>query len=143
MSMNSSIQCQVSFMLGNEEFGLPANSISSIMPVPEICQLPHTADYLLGVIKVKGTIIPIIDLKMKLTGASTRMTADCRIIIMDIDYSQVGLLVERFGGSIDQESTEMEPLGEAESEVPGNYLLGITRSGNSMIKILNTKALLG
>ncbi|HBQ86988.1 MAG TPA: hypothetical protein DER33_02775 [Syntrophomonas sp.] len=143
MVMKSTTEGQVSFKLGNEEFGLPADNIIEIMQVPEINQLPHTADYLLGVIKVKGVIIPIIDLKKKLTGDATNMDADCRIIIMEINYSQVGLLVESLGDNFDYESSELESPDNTESEVPSNYLLGIARSDNNLIKILDYKALLG
>lgn len=143
MVMKSTTECQVSFKLGNEEFGLPADNITEIMQVPEINQLPHTADYLLGVIKVKGVIIPIIDLKKKLAGNATIMDADCRIIIMEINYSQVGLLVESLGDKFDYEFSEVESPDNIESDVPSNYLLGIARFDNNIIKILDCKALLG
>jgi purine-binding chemotaxis protein CheW len=139
---SSSLQGQVSFMLGKEEYSLPASSVSDIMPVPEINQLPHTADYLLGIIKVKGTIIPIIDLKRKLTGFATHITVDSRLIITDIDYSQVGLLVEKCNGHIDYQTSELEALEDREYEVPHTCVLGITRLGSRTVKMLDTKALL-
>lgn len=143
MTLNSSKECQISFMLGTEEFGFPTDIVTEIMQVPKINKLPNTSDYLLGVIKVKDTIIPIIDLKKKLMGTFTGITKDCRIVIININYSEVGLLVERLDKNSSCEFNELEPVGNTFSEVPQKYLLGTTRSKNNIVKILNGEAILG
>lgn len=143
MALKSPLECQVCFVLGSEEYGVPAANINKIISVPEINKLPNTADYLLGVIKLKGVIIPIIDLKKKLTGVSTDMTEDCRIIIMEISYSQVGMLVDKLGAHFGYDCTQLVPLGNTKSNVPEEYVLGIADLHSRLVKILNCGTLLG
>lgn len=144
MSTQSLKECYIiKFKLGSEEYGLPSESIAEVIRVPEINKLPNTEDYLLGVIKVKGTIIPIIDLKKKLTGDYTHLKEDCRIVVMEINYSEVGLLVESLDSNLSCEYTEMETGEDIYSEIPENYLLGIAHNENSAVRILNEQAILG
>jgi purine-binding chemotaxis protein CheW len=129
--------------MGTEKLGLPSDVVTEIMEVPPITPLPNTAAHLLGVIKVKGITIPIIDLKKKLLDVFTQITDSCRIIVIDINYSQVGLLVEALPAKLSYEFTELLPLENLDSEVPADYLVGIMTVDNNIIKVLNCEALPG
>lgn len=129
------------FLMGSEEYGLPIDSINDIMRVPDINKLPDTSDYLLGVIKVKGRIIPIIDLKKKLNGTFTHINEDCRIIVVEINYKEVGLLVDRIKQNVNIDSSGLEPVVD-DAELPQPYLIGMTWLENNPVKVLNADIIL-
>lgn len=84
----------VVFRIKDEEFGLPIQRVREIIKVPHITHLPHSADYVEGVINLRGDVMPVVNLRVRF-GLPARENNDrTRIIIVEFAAGQVGLVVD-------------------------------------------------
>lgn len=84
----------VVFKLGQAEYGGDITRVQEIIRLPDVTALPNTADYILGIINLRGSIIPIIDLKKKFGFASAEKSDETRVIVVEIGSNKVGLIVD-------------------------------------------------
>jgi purine-binding chemotaxis protein CheW len=80
--------------VANEIYGIPTGAVREIIKVGEITEVPRSPKFLLGVISVRGAIIPVLDLRRRLGFPSVEMTRSARIVIVDVEGQRFGLRVE-------------------------------------------------
>jgi len=85
----------VSFLLGNEEFALEIEHVREIIRYPDIVKVPNMPDYIKGVISLRDTLMPIIDMRLKLGTGEDAVTDSTRIVVVDVDNVWIGLVVDR------------------------------------------------
>lgn len=84
----------VVFRMGSEEFGVPIQRVQEIIKVPEITHLPNTADYIEGVINLRGDVLPVINLRTRFGLPNQEHNAETRIIVVELPVGRVGLVVD-------------------------------------------------
>lgn len=84
----------VIFTLGNEEFGVRINEVKEIIRMEQITKLPNTDNYVSGVINLRGEIIVVIDLAMKLGIARHENDKNTRIIVIEVNDNTIGMIVD-------------------------------------------------
>lgn len=84
----------VSFMLGNEEFGIDILQVQEIIKMIEITEIPNSPDFVEGVINLRGRVIPIIDLRVKLGFETQKVTNSTRIVVVEMNSNTVGFIVD-------------------------------------------------
>ena len=85
----------VVFKVGNEEFGVDINEVREINRWEEVTRIPNSAAYIKGVINLRGNIIVVTDLAMKLGMPSKDIDDDTRILVVDVgDNQTVGMVVD-------------------------------------------------
>jgi len=85
----------VSFYLGNEEFALEIENVREIIRYPEIVKVPNMPEYIKGVIALRDNLMPIIDMRIKLNTGSAELTDSTRVVVVDVNNTSVGLVVDR------------------------------------------------
>ena len=85
----------VSFQLGNEEFGLEIENVREIIRYPEIVKAPNVAPYIKGLISLRDTLMPIIDMRIKLKMGKDEVTNSTRVVVVDLGGILVGLIVDK------------------------------------------------
>jgi len=85
----------VSFQLGNEEFGLEIESVREIIRYPEIVKVPNVSPYIKGLISLRDTLMPIIDMRIKLNMGNEEVTNSTRVVVVDLGGILVGLIVDK------------------------------------------------
>src|SRR5690625_6195396 len=103
------------FRIEDEEYVLSIESVGSIEKVESITRVPGTADFVKGVINLRGIITPVIDLKQKFHQMDTEITEQSRIIIVHIDDMTVGLIVDEANNVIDINSNLIEDTPDRKS----------------------------
>ena len=83
----------VGFVIGEEEFSVPILSIQEIIKPIDWTRVPRTPEYVLGVFNLRGTVIPLIDLRLKFGLRSEKMTENSRFMVMK-KKQQVLLLID-------------------------------------------------
>ena len=83
----------VCFKIGNEEYGIDILQVQEILKVPKITKLPKSRSHIMGVIDLRGKVIPIIDLGKKF-GIIADLSNSSRTIVVDIDGKRVGLAID-------------------------------------------------
>jgi purine-binding chemotaxis protein CheW len=84
----------VSFILGNEEFGVDILNVQEINRIMQITKVPNAPDYVEGVINLRGRVIPVIDLRCKLGMEKKKPDKNTRIIVIEIKGRTVGFIVD-------------------------------------------------
>lgn len=128
----------VLFTLGQEEYGLPIGKVKEIVPYRGATKLPQTPAYMDGIIELRGTIIPVIDLAQKL-GLQTTEAVPRIGMIVEAPEGEVGILVDAV--------TEVAYLTAAQIEAAPamleahDYIQGIGKAGERLIVLLDLQQL--
>ena len=78
---------------GNEEYALPVDSVVSIERLEQVNPIPHLPDYMLGLMRIRGELVPILDFEQILYGRSAKSEPDARVVVVQTTKLFIGLLV--------------------------------------------------
>ncbi|MFP4660982.1 MAG: chemotaxis protein CheW [Halanaerobiales bacterium] len=123
------------FSLGEEKFGVDVKQIKQIIPMDESTHIPNAPSFVKGVINLRGDIIPIVELKEKLTlEIDSAVSKEGKIIIVELDNNSVGMQVDSV--------SEMMRIYEDEIADPPGIVKGINRNYLKGVGKLNDKLLI-
>lgn len=125
----------LTFLLADESFGLEILKVREIIGVMGITPVPKTPDYVKGVINLRGRVIPVVDLRVKFGLEEAEQTDETCIIVVDINDSQTGILVDTVDEVLDIDDTEIDQAPDFGAAVETDYILGVAKIGTS-VKIL-------
>lgn len=133
------------FQLGGDDgvFGIDAILIQEVVMVGEITPVRHAADYVAGIRNLRGRIITVIDLCVRLGLGSVEIGPESRILIADWKGEPVGLLVDRVADAIALEIGDLELAPPNLHGVQMQKLRGVFRSGERLAALLDLAAVLG
>ena len=84
----------VIFDLAAETYGVDIGSVREIIRMQETTKVPRTPDFVEGVINLRGKVIPVIDLRKRFGFKRAEATKDTRIVVVDIDGNDIGVVVD-------------------------------------------------
>jgi len=132
------------FELGSDGvFGIDATLIQEVVMVGEITPVRHAADYVAGIRNLRGRIITVIDLCVRLGLGSVNIGPDSRILIADWKGEPVGLLVDRVADAIALQAGDLKPAPPNLHGVQMQKLRGVFHSGERLAALLDLGAALG
>ncbi len=133
--VSNSIQI-VCFKIGSEEYGIDILQVQEILKIPKVTKLPKSSRHILGVIDLRGRVIPIIDLGKKF-GIIADLSNSSRAIVVDIEGKQVGLAIDSVSHVIKVDSGEIEPPPPVVKGISGKYIIGIAKLKTGFVVILD------
>lgn len=130
------------FVLGQEAFGVDILRVQEIRGWEPVRALPHTPEYVKGVLDLRGTIVPIVDLRVRLGNAQPSYEPTTVIIIVAIETGEsgrqlVGMVVDAVSGVIDAADAEIKAPPAMVSGVSRRYLGGMVSRGGQMTVLLD------
>ena len=132
--------------LANETFGISIRNVREILDMRTISRLPHAPDFLLGMIDVRGSGYPIVDLRIKLGLPSVTATEATRIIILDVPMNDrlvgVGFVADCVFEVTDIDDEAIEPIPDVGGKWQSDYATGIGRKGEKFIVIFDLAKLM-
>lgn len=132
--------------LANETFGISIRNVREILDMRPISRLPHAPDFLLGMIDVRGSGYPIVDLRTKLNLPSVPATEATRIIILDVPMDDrlvgVGFVADCVFEVTDINEGSIEPPPSVGGRWRSDYLAGIGRKGDNFVIIFDLARLM-
>ena len=131
----------VTLIAGGQNFCIEITQIREIRRWSPITILPHSPAHVLGVINLRGAVIPIIDLAAKLGFARIEPTERHVIIITSIDETIVGLLVESVSEILGIGSDMVRETPRGPEDATTRAILGVIPIGDDMTKIINLATL--
>lgn len=127
----------LAFHLGQEEYALKIDSISEIIKVREFTDVPRTPGYILGIISLRGVVVPVFDLTARLRLGQAEITANSRIVICRAGELVVGLLVDSISQVLQLQDDRIEPPPAILSGLDRDFMTGVGRSDGRMVILLN------
>jgi len=133
------------FQLGGDDgiFGIEATLIQEVVMVGELTPVRHAPSYVAGIRNLRGRIITVIDLCVRLGLGAVTIGPESRILIADWKGEPVGLLVDRVADAIAVEAGGLEPAPPNLHGVQMQKLLGVFRSGERLAALLDLAAVPG
>ena len=126
----------VVFELANESYGINIALVESIIKVQAITQLPQTPAYVKGVTNLRGSVLPVIDLRTRFALEEKEDTRQTRIIIVTMGSIKVGVTVDGVSEVLRVSDELIEPLPPMVNSVNSVFLKGIVRLENRLIILL-------
>lgn len=129
----------LTFVLGKEEFGLEILKVREIIGYIDVTSVPQTPGYVLGVINLRGQVIPVVDLRAKFGMETAERTEETCIIVVEVSHGNrqisTGVMVDCVSEVLDIDGNDIEPAPEFGSSVMTDFILGMGKIGDS-VKIL-------
>jgi purine-binding chemotaxis protein CheW len=125
----------LTFFLDREEFGIEILKVHEIFGMMPVTHVPRTAKYILGVINLRGKIIPIIDLRLKLAMEAAPRTEETCVIVVHANGMEVGVMVDKVSEVVDIAAKDVEDTPAFAAGVDTEYILGIGKT-QSKVKLL-------
>lgn len=132
----------VVFKMEDEYYGISINNVLSIEKIDKITRIPNTPKYVLGLINLRGDVVPVIDLRMKLGFDSNIEESNRRTIIIQENETVVGLMVDSTSEVLEIEKNNIDTPPVSESNELLNYVVGIGKIKDKLIILLNLEKLL-
>ncbi|MDX2205515.1 MAG: chemotaxis protein CheW [Hyphomicrobiaceae bacterium] len=126
----------IAFRLGNQEFCVDVMSIREIRGWTPATPLPATPSFMRGVINLRGTVLPIIDLAARLGFASAEPTARHAIIVTQIGNQVVGLLVEGVSDIFTVAEDKIQPTPDIASDSAKRFVRGVIPLGDRLVSVI-------
>jgi purine-binding chemotaxis protein CheW len=135
----------LSFLLGSEEYVVAVDRVREVLTPREITPVPHAANYLLGVCSLRGIVMPIIDLNLRLGLSASARDEKSRIIVVSLGHDdQVGLFVDRVRGVVRFTPSSVQPAPETVEQGAGaEFLKGIARKNDRLYILLDVEKAVG
>lgn len=131
----------LTFSLEKEEFGIAINFVNEIIGMQKINNIPEVSSFVKGIINLRGSIIPIIDMRLKLKKQAAEYDDRTCIIIVDIEGISAGLIVDKVAEVIDIEDNAISPPPDFRTGFQNRYINGIGKLEDSVILLLDCEKL--
>jgi purine-binding chemotaxis protein CheW len=131
----------IAFRIGEQEFCVNIMSVREIRGWTQATPMPHAPPYVLGIINLRGAVLPIVDLSARLGMKEAEPTARHVIIVAQARNRVVGLLVEAVSDILTITDDNIQPVPEVSSDLEKQYARGILAIDKRMICMLELDAL--
>lgn len=131
----------VTFSLGEELFGLEVTRTREILSLTPVTKVPQTPDYLLGVINLRGQVVPVVDMRLKLGLPANAETEDTCIIVVEVQIDGepivVGALADAVREVLEIRSDQIEPPPRLGTRLKTEFITGMGRIDEQFMILLN------
>lgn len=131
------------FWVGDEEYAIDILEIQELIKLPVVTPVPRTPDSVLGIISLRGTIVPVLELSRILKLGTREATRTTRVLVLRAEGDPVGLVVDRVTSVVRIERESIEPVPRTMQTEVGELLSGVGRVDDRLLIILDLPSILG
>lgn len=129
--------------VGDEQYGIDISFVDNIVRMQNITRVPKTQSYFIGVINLRGEIIPVMDLRKKLELDENELTSATRIIIIKPEQSALlGLLVDEVREVVSLSVDEIEDVQHDSNGEYNMYVTGVGKYKDTLISLINVAGII-
>ena len=130
--------------LGDEQYGIDIKYIDNIVRMQHITRVPKIQNYFKGVINLRGEVIPVMSLRIKMGLPEDEYTNISRIIIIKLDSdAAIGLLVDEVKEVVTLDETCIDKVGYDSKDDRTNFITGVGKSNGTLISLLDMHVIIG
>lgn len=123
---------------GDEQYGIDIKYIDNIVRMQRITRVPKVQSYIKGVINLRGEVIPVVSIRLKMGLMEDTITKKTRIIIIRLDNGEIiGMLVDEVKEVVTLETSQVEKVAYDSGEEKANYLSGVGKDKGELISLLD------
>lgn len=124
--------------LGQEQYGIDIKYIDNIVRMQRITRVPKVPAYLKGVINLRGEVLPVVSVRLKMGLEEDEITRTTRIIILKLENEgTMGVLVDEVKEVVTLENAGIEKMARDPKDLSPNFVAGVGKKGTELISILD------
>lgn len=136
----------LTFILGNEEYGILIKKVKEIIGIMDITNIPRTPDFIKGVINLRGKIIPIMDLRLRFGLSEKEYNQRTCIIVVEINMGetkkQMGIVVDTVSEVVNIQKNEIDPSTKYDVSGETDFLMGLGKIKGKVVLLLDIDQIL-
>jgi purine-binding chemotaxis protein CheW len=136
----------LTFVLGNEEYGVDILRVQEIRGWHQVTRVPNAPPFMLGVLNLRGTIVPIIDLRMRFNLEKVEYTPVTVIIVLSVETEHgrhvFGVVVDSVSDVLDVMAGDIKPTPDFGTAMNTEFISGLATKGEQMVMLLDIDKLL-
>ena len=137
-AMNNDTKQYIMVKFDNEQYGIDIAYIDNIVRLQPITRVPHTQEYFLGIINLRGEIIPVMSLRRKFDLEEKENTNASRILIIKYEgNAKIGMLVDEVKEVVTLSDDDIEKISSDSPDSNRGYLAGVGKYNDTLITLLN------
>lgn len=129
--------------LGAEEYAIDILRVQEIRSFEEPTRMVNSPDFIKGVINLRGVIVPIADLRLKLHVEKVEYNEFTVVIILNIHGNVVGAVVDGVSDVVTLNADDIKPAPQFDSTMDEKFILGLVKTGERTLIVMNVEALMG
>ena len=128
----------LTFKLGKEVFATDVAKVREVLDFTTITEIPRTPDFMSGVINLRGSVVPVVDMRLCLEMSKTeRTTNTCIEVLLDSESIVIGALADSVEEVIDLEPEQIRPAPRIGTQIRTDFLKGMGKRDDQFIMILD------
>ncbi len=131
----------LTFILEDERFAIDVSQVREVLDLSKITKVPRTPEFMRGVINIRGSVVPVIDMRLKFGLPVAESTVNTRIIVMEIVTEAqtivVGAVADSVNDVLEIEPDQIEPPPEIGSRWKSEFIKGIGKRDSTFVMILD------
>ncbi len=127
----------LTFALGEEQYGVQILRVQEIKGYTAMTRIPNTPDYVKGVLNLRGTIVPIVDLRMKFGMEQEEYNKKTVIIVLEVKSRIMGIIVDAVSDVINLASKDIQPAPEFGGAIDVGFISGIGCYEDKLVAFLD------
>jgi purine-binding chemotaxis protein CheW len=132
----------LTFRLGQEEYGIDILSVQEIRRYEAVTRIANTPEFIKGVINMRGTIVPIVDLRIKFALDDARYDEFTVVVILNVAKRVIGIVVDAVSDVISVDTESLRPAPQFGAHLNTDYLDGLATVDERMVIIVDIEALI-
>lgn len=133
----------LTFALGDEEYGVQILKVQEIRGYSAITPIPNTPPWIKGVMNLRGTIVPVVDLRAKLGMAAAEYSAFTVIIVVTVGRKVMGVVVDAVSDVLNIPRPDIQATPDFGGAVDARFIDGMAKAGDKLVVLLDIETVLG
>ncbi|HLT76729.1 MAG TPA: chemotaxis protein CheW [Ferrovibrio sp.] len=131
----------LTFTIDDQYYGLDLLTVREIRAWTEVTPLPNTPSFVRGVINLRGAVVPIFDLRVRLGGEVTQATSANVVIVVEIGSESVGLLVDTVSDILALGADSLQPVPATATDAEHTFLSALATHEDRMVALIDVNRL--
>ena len=132
----------LTFRLGSEEYGIDILKVQEIRSYEQPTRIANAPEFVKGVVNLRGVIVPIVDLRLKLACAASEYNSFTVVIVLNVKGRVVGAVVDSVSDVIELGKDSIKPSPEMNTSVDTSFITGIGSVQGRMLILMDIEALM-
>jgi purine-binding chemotaxis protein CheW len=132
----------VSFILADEEYGVPILKVQEIIRYTKLTRVPQSSEFIEGVLNLRGRVIPVLDLRKRFALAQGERDRNSRIVVVEVDNRTVGMIVDGVSEVLQINRGDIEPPPPLGARVKTEFIEGMGKVGDRLMILLDIDRIL-
>ena len=137
----ASLNQYLTFTLAGEQYAVEVGKVKEVLEYTSVTKVPRTMEFMRGVINLRGSVVPVIDLRLKFDLGETEKTIDTSIIVMEVEIGGetvvLGTLADSVQEVIGMDDSQIEPAPSIGTSIKTDFIHGIGKQDEDFIMILD------